>query len=57
MFKRNTKKHNMKLRNREKFKVTHAKTVRMNKSTIPYLQKLLNLKHTKIYKLKMIGDY
>ena len=57
MFKNNIKNHKMKLRNSDKFYVTVAKTERLKKSTIPDLQKLLNLEHTK--KLNMqrnMGD-
>ena len=34
--------HKMKIRNQEYFAVNHAKTERLRKSTIPYLQRLLN---------------
>ena len=34
--------HSMNLRNKEKYKVTHANTNRLMNSTVPYIQRLLN---------------
>ena len=45
MFKIHTKKHKMKLRSTAKYKNTNAKTVRMKKSAIPYMENLLNNQH------------
>ena len=42
IFKNREKIHKMKIRNQEYFAVNHAKTERLRKSTIPYLQRLLN---------------
>ena len=42
MFPLNEKIHGMDMRNREKFKVQHAKTNRLKNSAIVYMQKLLN---------------
>ena len=42
MFPLNEKTHNMSLRKIEKFKVNHAKTDRLRKSPIIYMQHLLN---------------
>ena len=39
------KKHNMKLRNSEKYKSPNARTARMERSAIPKMMKHLNLKH------------
>ena len=39
------KPHEMQLRDEEKFVVRHANTERMNKSSIPYMQRLLNEDH------------
>ena len=44
MFPLNTKDHDMDNRNTKKFKVNHAKTERYFKSSIPFLQRLLNSK-------------
>ena len=43
LFPLNLKKHSMKTKKFEKFKVKHANTTRLQKSAIPYMQKLLNL--------------
>ena len=45
MFKKNIKEHTMKLRNKEKYHVTHARTVRLQKSSIQVMTKHLNKKH------------
>ena len=42
MFQENKKKHNMKTRTTEKYKVDHAHTERLRKSSIIYMQHLLN---------------
>ena len=42
MFKKNIKEHKMKLRNKNKFKETKTKTNRLHKSSIPYMERLLN---------------
>ena len=42
MFPSNSKDHDMENRNTKKFKVNHAKTERYLKSSIPFLQRLLN---------------
>ena len=42
MFPKNVKKHNMELRITEKYKVQHANTERYKKSSIIYMQHLLN---------------
>ena len=41
-FKLNDKKHQMQTRKKEKYKVNHAKTDRLKKSSIIYMQRLLN---------------
>ena len=46
LFPLNLKKHPMKTKKCEKFKVKHANTTRLQKSAIPFMQKLLN--HQKI---------
>ena len=43
--KKNTKEHTMKLRNKEKYHVTYARTVRLQKSSIQVMTKHLNKKH------------
>ena len=45
MFKRNTKSHNMNLRNSEKYQIINARTVRLKKSAIPSMSEHLNKKH------------
>ena len=42
MFPIKERKHNMKIRNKEKYKVQRAKTERLKKSAIIEMQKLLN---------------
>ena len=42
MFPLNEKLHDMKMRREAKFTVKYAKTERLKKSAIPYMQKLLN---------------
>ena len=42
MFPRNSRKHNMDTRKPEEFKVQHANTDRLLKSSIIYMQNLLN---------------
>ena len=42
MFQLNTSKYQIQTRNREKFKVQQARTDRLYKSSIPYMQRLLN---------------
>ena len=42
MFPLNEKLHDMNMRREEKFTVQYAKTERLKKSAIPYMQKLLN---------------
>ena len=39
----------MKTRNREKYEVTHSNKERLKKSSIPYLQALLNAKEKRNY--------
>ena len=46
------KKHKMKKRSNEKYVVKHAKTERLKKSSIPYMQRLLNQNHQE-YQLKI----
>ena len=41
--------YEMNTRHREKFKVTQCKTKRLQKSAIPYMQKLLNLESNLCY--------
>ena len=36
------KQHSMEIRDQEKYEVNHANTERMKKSSIPYMQRLLN---------------
>ena len=50
MFPLNEHKHRMKTRHKEKFKVFKAKTERLKKSAIIYMQNLLNSKDIKITK-------
>ena len=45
IFKENINIHNMKLRKKEKFIITHANTVRLKRSAIPNMTKHLNKKH------------
>ena len=45
IFNENKKHHKMKLRQREKYQVKHANTVRLQRSAIPTMTKHLNLKH------------
>ena len=45
LFPLNPNSHDMIHRNTEKFSVIHAKTERLRKSTIPYIQRVLNDKH------------
>ena len=42
MFKLNEKTHNMGTRNTEEYDVKHANTGRLQDSSMPYMQKLLN---------------
>ena len=42
MFPINKKKHSMKIRDSDKFKVNHANTLRLQQSAIPFMQRLLN---------------
>ena len=42
LFQPNNKNHIMKTRNAETYFVTHAKTERLRRSSIPYMQTLLN---------------
>ena len=42
MFPLNDKLHDMNMRREEKFTLQYAKTERLKKSAIPYMQKLLN---------------
>ena len=42
MFPLQMTKHSMKMREGEKYFVQHAKTERLRKSAIPYMQRLLN---------------
>ena len=42
MFPRNKKKHSMKMRESNKFKINHANTLRLQQSAIPFMQRLLN---------------
>ena len=48
----NHKKHKMKKRSNEKYVVKHAKTERLKKSSIPYMQRLLNQNHQE-YQVKI----
>ena len=45
LFKLRTKEHDMELRAEERYQVTKARTERLNKSSIPYMQRLLNQNH------------
>ena len=45
LFKLRKKEHDMELRNPEIYKVTKARTERLYKSSIPYMQRLLNYNH------------
>ena len=45
IFNENKKHHKMKLRQRDKYQVKHANTVRLQRSAIPTMTKHLNLKH------------
>ena len=45
MFIIHNKKHHMKTRSNSKFKITHAKTARFKRSSIPYMEELLNKEH------------
>ena len=45
MFEVNTATHKMKLRNKRKYRIINAKTVRLQKSAIPYMTRHLNDKH------------
>ena len=45
MFEVNTATHKMKLRNKRKYRIINAKTVRLQKSAIPYMTRHLNNKH------------
>ena len=51
MFEVNTATHKMKLRKKGKFRIINAKTVRLQKSAIPYMTKHLNNKHEEKRKL------
>ena len=51
MFPLASKQHNMNTRLKEKFKVNKAKTERYRKSSIPYMQNLLNQEEKKIQKI------
>ena len=42
LFQQNNKIHIMKTRNTETYQVTHAKKKSLKRSSIPYMQKLLN---------------
>ena len=46
IFKKNTRKHKMKLRTREHFQVKHTRTVRLERSAVVSMTKQLN-KHMK----------
>ena len=48
MFPQNSKNYQMKTRNSERFKVEFAHTDRLQKSSIIYMQKLLNENETRI---------
>ena len=45
MFQERKKVHKMNLRNKEKYEVAHANTVRLQMSAIPTMTRHLNLKH------------
>ena len=45
-------KSNIQVRNREKYEVTNAKTDRLKKSAIPYMQNMLNMDEIKNKKTK-----
>ena len=45
MFKKNKQTHNMKLRNREKYKVNRTRTERMKSSPLVFMTKQLNQDH------------
>ena len=47
MFPTREKPHEMQLRDEEKFVVRHANTERMKKSSIPYMQRILNADYNK----------
>ena len=57
MFNLSIKKHTMKLRKKEKFSVTKAKTTRLKKSAIPYMEKVLNKHFSDQEKEKNTLDY
>ena len=42
MFEKRKKNHNMETRKKESFVVNHANTERLEKSAVPYLQRMLN---------------
>ena len=46
LFKRKETSHSMNTRNTEKYEVIHANTERLRKSTVPYIQRLLNKKES-----------
>ena len=46
LFKLGTKEHDMELRTEEKYQVTKARTERLNQSSIPYMQRLLDINHS-----------
>ena len=45
MFKTHTKQHHMNTRKKTKYKITHAKTARLKRSAIPFMEELLNKEH------------
>ena len=45
MFKTHTKEHHMNTRKNKKYKITHAKTARLKRSAIPFMEELLNKEH------------
>ena len=48
-------KSNIQVRNREKYEVTNAKTDRLKKSAIPYMQNMLNMDEIKNKKIRQPG--
>ena len=47
LFPKNEKKHNMKTRNPEKFKIDYANTERLKNSPVLFMQRLLNVEETR----------
>ena len=52
LFPLNENEHSMDTRHKEKYQVTKARTERLNKSSIPYMQRLLDINHSEEQKKK-----